>query len=189
MPQERRILMVSKAKNLIGVAAIVLLACSTASSTHESGREPSAFDPLVSLHGARSSVAKLRYERITTKKDWDKLWSEHTAGSGAKNHVVHSSTPTIDFKRCMVVAVFSGPAWNCDGHYVKSTSDEGSFLRMRFDSYTYQTAGPDGGGQRVRPFGIWVLPRSVKAIILEENTQGLIGKPPIWKERKRWPAL
>jgi len=181
--------MLNTSMNLAGLAALVMLACPAAAPTHESGRGEADSDPLVSLHGARSSVAKLRYERITTKEAWNKLWSEHAAGKSTKDHVVHSSTPTIDFKRCMVVAVFSGPAWNCDGHYVESTSDEGSHLRIRFDSYTYQTMGPDGGGQSVQPFGIWILPRSRKEILLEENVQGTLGAPPVWKEKQRWPAL
>ena len=55
--------------------------------------------------------------------------------------------------------------------------DEPKLLRVRFDHKSYQTSGPDGGGERVQPFGMFVIPRTDKPIVLEENTQGLIGKP------------
>lgn len=38
-------------------------------------------------------------------------------------------------------------------------------------------------------YGMFVLPRTDKPVVLFENVQGLIGEPPIWKERQRIPAV
>jgi hypothetical protein len=64
-------------------------------------------------------------------------------------------------------------------------TDEAAQRVVRFDHKSYQTAGPGGGGERVTPFGFFVMPRTAAPIVLEENVQSLIGKPPEWKERAR----
>ena len=87
--------MLNASKKLVGVAALVLLACSTSATAHESELEVASRGSLVSLHGARSSIAEQRYERITTKKAWDKLWSEHTTGRGAKNFGSPDQIPSL----------------------------------------------------------------------------------------------
>jgi hypothetical protein len=46
-----------------------------------------------------------------------------------------------------------------------------------------KTAGPDGGGEQVTVYGFFVLPRSSKTVVLEENVQNYIGGKPVWKER------
>jgi len=38
-------------------------------------------------------------------------------------------------------------------------------------------------------YGMFVLPRTDKPIVLFENVQGLIGEPPIWKEKHRFAAV
>jgi hypothetical protein len=38
-------------------------------------------------------------------------------------------------------------------------------------------------------FAFVVLPRSTKAVIVEEEVQDIIGKAPVWQERARFPAL
>ena len=53
----------------------------------------------------------------------------------------------------------------------------------------YQTAGPDGGGKRATPYGIFVLPRSDKELVVEEGVRTLKNEPPKWNELARFTAL
>jgi hypothetical protein len=46
---------------------------------------------------------------------------------------------------------------------------------------------PNGGGRPVTAYGFFVLPKADKTVILEENIQNLLGNPPAWQERIRWP--
>jgi hypothetical protein len=38
-------------------------------------------------------------------------------------------------------------------------------------------------------YGIFVLPRTDKPIVLIENVQGIIGEPPVWEEKQRFEAV
>lgn len=38
-------------------------------------------------------------------------------------------------------------------------------------------------------YGLWVLPRNVKPIVLIENVQNMLGEPPIWKEQHRFERV
>ena len=62
---------------------------------------------------------------------------------------------------------------------------------FRFDDRSFQTAGPapEGGRVRARPYGIFVLPRSDKALVLEENIQHLKNEPPKGREVARFKPL
>ncbi len=37
-------------------------------------------------------------------------------------------------------------------------------------------------------YGFFVLPRSPKPVVLEENVQSLLGEPPVWREQARLPG-
>ena len=43
-----------------------------------------------------------------------------------------------------------------------------------------------GGGERVTPYAIYVLPRLNKPVVIEMNTQDMIGQPPVWTEQARF---
>jgi hypothetical protein len=47
--------------------------------------------------------------------------------------------------------------------------------------------GPNGGGVQATVYGFFVLPRSSKTVVLEENVQNYLGQPPEWKERANLP--
>ena len=151
------------------------------------GQTPAPDDslmPLVVWKGPESRVEQPDHVRIESAEDWKALWNRH-AGLKAQVGGYHPQVPRVDFKRCTVIAIFGGRAWNCNGYYAVSVTDQGDTVRFRYDAHTYQTSGPDGGGVKVRPFAVFVLPRIDKPIILEENVQGLIGKPPKWKAQAR----
>ena len=139
--------------------------------------------PYVSWSGAHSKFAERLCLRVTTTEDWAKLWERH-AGKGA-------DVPVVDFGRCMVIAAFQGKAWNSDGVKATSITEEVGRILVRLDERGYQTggSGPDGGAVRVTAYGLFVVPRSAKMVVVEENVQNLLGHPAVWKERKRFGAL
>ena len=83
-----------------------------------------------------------------------------------------------------------GEIVNCSGIDASAWEDDQRIL-VRLREHWFQTEGPDGGGQKVRPFGIFVLPKRepFKPVVLERNYQNLIGAPPIWKEQGRFEGL
>jgi len=99
----------------------------------------------------------------------------------------------VNFDKCMVVAIFQGKSWNSNGVTCYSVQDQGDTVLFRFDEDTYQTMsaepGGNGGGVNVTAYGIFVLPRTTKPLIIEENVQNVIGQPPNWKERAKFDAL
>jgi hypothetical protein len=96
----------------------------------------------------------------------------------------------IDFAKSIVLVISSGDSWNSDGFTARAW-DQVDTLLVRLEARTYQTAGPDGGGRRVRPYGIFVLPRAepFRKVVVERNTQNLIGGPAIWSELCRFEKL
>jgi hypothetical protein len=83
----------------------------------------------------------------------------------------------------MVNAIFRGNGWNSAGLQAVSIAENKGRLIFRFDEKAYQTAGPDGGGQVVTVYGFFVILKSTKDIVFEQNVQGRKGKPPVWKTR------
>jgi len=145
---------------------------------------------LVSMSGAHSHVEQAKYLRITSAKDFQSIYMQHLGKKPEEFDAYYNphGVPTIDFQRCIVIAVFGGKGWNSAGIDVKSVID-GSELIVRFDDRSYQTAGPNGGGDQVCPYGFFVLPRSEKAVVLEEDVQQYIGGEPQWKERARFARI
>jgi hypothetical protein len=95
----------------------------------------------------------------------------------------------IDFEKNIVLVIAMGEISNCSGMDATAWEDDLRVL-VRLREHWFQTEGPDGGAQKVRPFGIFVLPRRdpFKPVIVERNRQHLIGGPAIWKEAFRFTA-
>jgi len=121
--------------------------------------------------GADSRVTKREIRLVRSAKDWTELWGRHSL----------EPSPPVDFGEETVVAILLGRAWNSRGVTARVTGDD-ERIRVRFDELSYQTMG---GGDRVTPFGFFVIARSAKPVVVEENVQGLIGGEPVWAERAR----
>ena len=159
--------------------------------------------PCVSISDADSHVTVQRYERIESMKDWVRLWLEHRGEKPFPydpNAGIRWQLPVrIDFEHYMVVAIFQGKSVNVDSLKIVSITEEEKQLVLRYDENSYQTFGkvhdddPDKGNPdkddpddgKVTPYGFFVLPRTEKPIVIEENVQRYLGSPPIWKERAR----
>lgn len=149
--------------------------------------------PLVSWIGAYSKVEKgLEILRITDEAAWKATWLRHVGDKAEKTALGHEAVPEIDFGSCIVLAVFRGKSVNNNGEYIVSIEDRGADVLVRFDSRSFQTMsigpGPDKG-EGVRPYGLFVLRRTDRPMVVEENVQNLIGAPPKWKEQARFEAL
>ncbi len=100
--------------------------------------------------------------------------------------------PMIDFDKYMAIGIFQGEGVNATGMKVFSISEEDNRILFRYGDNSYQTMGRVGsshGGDRVTVYGFFVLPRSTKRIVLEENVQNYLGQPPVWKQRIAFPEL
>ncbi|HEV2293884.1 MAG TPA: hypothetical protein VGR35_08500 [Tepidisphaeraceae bacterium] len=163
---------------------VSIVVCSTALlMVAADARKPAVvMAPLTVLTGNDSHVKKPTYERITSAADWKKTWLNHL---GMKEDTIYRPAMEVDFSRCEVIAVFEGESWNSCGFRIDSVTEQDDSIVVRFDDISYQTAGPDGGGDRVTPFAFVVLPKSQKLITLEDNVQQYIGHPPEWKEVAR----
>lgn len=141
--------------------------------------------PLVWWWGPKSAVKSADYAVARDEKSWLELWARHTDKEVVKNHISEPiDAPRVDFDQCMVVAIFKGDSWNSSGVIITSITRDKGELRVRFDERTYQTAGPNGGGVRVSPYGLFVIPKDPGDVVIEENVQGLKNQPPKWRERK-----
>lgn len=135
--------------------------------------------PYMTLRGSDSKVVTREYRLISSHSEWDALWHRH---SGKLETSEKQRGFRVDFKAYRVIAIFQGKGWNSRG-VVGTLHETDGGLRLRFDELTYQTFGPDGGGVRVAAYGFFVVPKSFDRVVLEENVQGIIGDPPVWKPR------
>ena len=151
---------------------------------------------LVEFSGAHSKIAQRAYLRITSLKEFRDAYMRHLGIDPSRfdEYYNENNVPTIDFDRCMVIAVFDGDGWNTAGISVEAIRDEADRVLVRFAHRFYQTSGDfnsgDGGGKRVTAFGMFVIPRSEKEVVLEEGQQQM--RPPriyAWKEVARFPAI
>ena len=145
--------------------------------------------PIVAWVGSYSAIEQRQYQRITNAKDWLTLWTEHQGERIERDSYGEPAIPAIDFETNMMLAIFRGKAWNVRSESLLDFSELENNIRIRFDARTYQTDGPAEDKDYTRAYGIWVLPRSTKSIMLIENVQGLIGGSPKWKTQHTFDPL
>jgi RNA polymerase sigma factor (sigma-70 family) len=138
--------------------------------------------PLLFLTGARSAVTDKELLRVTDPDEWKKVSQRHQGliigGWGG----IEQPTVEIDFKRCELIAIFRGVRTNCRGLWLDSITETEDQLTIRFTDATYQTVGK---GATATPYGFLLIPVTKKTVVIERNTQNLIGQPPIWTEQAR----
>jgi len=148
--------------------------------------------PLVTLTGTDSHVTACSYHRVASEDEWIKIWQWHKGEKESKDYDLFYNPlglPSIDFEKCMVITVFQGSGVNSAGLKVVALLEERDRIVLRFEDKRYQTMvyGPRDEGDKVTVYGFFVLPRSSKKVVLEENVQNYIGQPPVWKERASLP--
>jgi hypothetical protein len=140
--------------------------------------------------GSYSSIQMPRIQVVTDANAWETLYAEHTRDKPERNANGFLTWPRIDFDTFVVVALFAGKGTNSNGFDAVSVTESIAGVVVRFDEVLFQAASFPGGnagpgGITTTGFGFFVIPRKNGTWILEENTQNLIGGPPVWTERKR----
>src|SRR5262245_10989911 len=177
--------------NAIAGSLVVLTAAVAASPSPSPADDKPvrSIAPYVTWTGSYSARTKVGFLRITDEAEWAKVWQAHRGDQVERDSYKEAIGPQIDFKNCMVVAFFAGQSWNTRSEDLKFVDEFNDRVRLRIDPVCYQPDGPDGGGERVTPYAIYVLPRITKPVIIEINTQDLIGAPPVWTEKARLEAI
>lgn len=135
--------------------------------------------------GPESGVTEQCYLRITSRKEWKRLWRRHC----------DKWTPRIDFEKQMVVAVFQEQGHNNNGVLPVSLDEDEHRVRLRFNNRGYCTQLPGRGTgseppeTKVTPYGIFVIPRSSKSLVLEEDARRYHRSPCLFRERARFPGI
>ena len=172
--------------------AIAALMVATASLTgtrvpaaKDADRKPTS--PSVTLTGTDSHVKERGYHLVTSEAEWIKIWQRHKGAKEAKDYDLFYNPlglPYIDFEKYVVIAIFQGSGVNSAGLKAVEVLEDKTSIVFRYKDKFYQT---DGDVKGATVYGFFVLPRSNKTVVLEEDVQNLIGKPPVWKERVRLP--
>jgi len=166
----------------------LLLALLLASARGAAAGDEAPLRPYVEISGASSKVERPEWLRVTTEGEWVALWCRHVGADATKHEWRYNQpgVPRVDFGACMVLAIFGGRVQNSAGIACVEMADEDERLLFRFDHRSFQT-GPNPVA--ATPYGFFVVPRTPKPVVFEENVQGLIGAPPKWKERARLDAI
>lgn len=147
--------------------------------------------PTVMLSGTHSAIRQERFEVITTQRKWEQLWKRHR-GERVPHFNESSQELSIDFQTHYVVAVFTGwSAW-CG----VTPRQRGDTILIGYRASIWQTEGrqPKQTAQEkaredaLAPYSFVVLPKPVKAVIIEEDVRRSLPDPPLWEERARFPV-
>jgi len=160
---------------------------------NQNEKAPMSTRPYLTWFGPHSKITQPEFVRITTAEQWLSLWKRHRGADVEISLTGEPIAPAVDFDSCMVLAFFRGPDRENNGEAGASWIETDALAVLRFDPERFQTRTPAGAVDPDRyqgaPFGIFVVPRTPKAVSMEENIQRYIGLEPIWEEKHRFPAL
>jgi len=143
--------------------------------------------PVIVWSGAHSAIAGPAYMRITSERKWRDLWLRHSGIKPKAHDELHNSPciPTVDFSRFMVIAVFVGKRNCTQGIRVRPAAEDAKLLRVRYSVQFYAHFRED----ITRPYGILVLPRVSKSVIVEEMGANDAKGKPTWHKKREFPPL
>lgn len=157
-------------KNFSVVVVLGILSLTGFAQAAGLGNQANVDSALAVITGSDSRVSKALYRRIASAPDWRRTWLEHL---GLTEDTIFRTGMEIDFDRCIVVAVFGGDSFNTCGYKIEAVHENENTIVVRFCIIGYQTAGPGGGAQHVMPYAFVLLPKTKKAVVLEEITHSL----------------
>ena len=171
----------------IGLASFTLAAVSAAMMSGWRAGDPPELPAVVQWMGNHSSITKPRTVLISDAATWERVYAEHMGSLLEHAPTSAAYIPEVDFARYSVVCVFGGARINTSGYRLVSIADLPEVQRLRYDAVQYQTMSLDGKdpGNSCEPFGMFVIPRPRRTLVLEEDVNGLIGAAPKWKEQCR----
>lgn len=146
-----------------------------------------AFKPLQSFHGQYSKIIEPKLLRITTEREWRSIWAEHTGGIAEA-----MSEIKLDFHNEMVIAIFQGASELCNGFEIESAIEKKDCITIRVRALTFQfnlSSDSDANAINSQAWGIFILPRSDKKVLVERDQQIEFSGPPQWVKWKTFPAI
>ena len=156
-------------------------------STTPGEEKEKAVKPLLALDGRESKNTKAGYHRIESSEAWKALWLRHNTGTEKPDKIpVAMPQAEVDFSRCMVVAVFQGKGELCDGYKVHSVLETDENITVRIQARYFavgETTAP-----KTAAWGIFVLPRSTKRLLVELDTKSDKIDPPKWTKVAEFKA-
>ena len=174
------------------IIVIVISVLSAGGSSQGRSAEKGAADiktrsPVVVWSGAHSAIAGPAYMRITSERKWRDLWLRHSGIQPKGYDELHNSPciPKVDFSRFLVIAVFNGKANCTQGIRVRSVTEDAKLLRVRFSVQFYAHFRED----ITTPYGILVLPRVSKSVIVEQMGANDAKGKPTWHKMQEFPPL
>ena len=167
-------------------------------SADEKRKDP---QPYLTLTGTDSRVRERGCFLIRSEAEWIKTWQRHKASKESPNYDLFYNPlglPAVDFGQCMIVAVFQGAKVNNAGLQAVSLVEEKERVVLRFENKTYQTAqaarptiSAEGvltvGAKDEAVYGFFVIPKTGKAVVVEEGVRQLLTEPLKFKERASFP--
>ena len=166
-------------RDLLCLAVVGLPAIAFAQAENE-------IKPYVSFWGSDSRIDKPTYQLVTSRKEWTDLWLRHMGKSKHDNYSEFynpDNVPDVNFEKLMVVAVFAGKSFNSAGIEFVSCTDGKDQMTVRFREKGYGTAGK---ADDATPYGLFVLNRSAKSVIVEQDVRSIKNEPPVSKEVARF---
>ena len=167
-------------KAISAVALTLLIWPSTAAADRPAS--PSGRPALAVLSSKDSHIRKKSFRRISIAMEWKKLWLEHVGG---KYDTIHRPSMEIDFKRCMVIAIFGGETYASWGYRVEEVRENQSTIFLRYSEIDYQTVyvgeittNKPADTHDATPYAFVILRKSSKLIVLEETTRTKQGTDP-----------
>ena len=134
--------------------------------------------PIMEMYGADTRITEEKVFRITSRDVWQSIWCEHCTGKRrCDSRCSLPETIEVDFDRMMIIALFIPNRDNSDGLSSYSVIEDSYCIRIRLDEHSYQSGSDTPTGC---PWGIIVLPRSDKPVVLERDAQIQAGGFPIW---------
>lgn len=165
---------------LIAAALFVLAAaaCFGSEDSQQAGGKVTPDRPIMEVTGAYSKIATRFYVTVTSEKEWGRIWARHTGQSDA----VLSAGGTrlqVDFSRYMVVAVFQGMQPYNLGVVAQSLKEDSERVVFRFTNRWVATDARSDAhvDNPYTPFGMFILPRAQKEVVLEEAVYSAKGEP------------
>src|SRR5262249_26985799 len=119
--------------------------------------------PIAVLSGANSKVSRKSYERIATDAAMQEAWARHL---GTSVDDAYRPQFEVDFKRCLVIAVFQGDRINARGIAIESVQPRKNALVVRCLNLGYQTFNEENNKSPEKPFAFVVLPKTELDIVL-----------------------
>jgi hypothetical protein len=176
-------------RNLLLFLVVVAVSCLVSPwlATTKGEEKEKAVKPLFALDGRESKNTKAGYHRIESPEAWKALWLRHNIGTEKPEKIpVTMPQAEVDFSQCMVVAVFQGKGELCDGYKVHSVLETDENITVRIQARSFAVGGTTV--PETAAWGIFVLPRSAKLLLIELDTRSEKTDPPKWTKVAEFKA-